>query len=155
MLTGCFTAAPYVNIPGQPGDNFARKDPNARNVRDVLAVALADLQTRYPLEGRVLLELPEGSNELTYADVVARAGNGLIAPFDGGEASTVVQVTSVRLRGFRGSVDVIRPGRTGVRQLVTVDLKYDAAKGWSATDTRFLNAPINDETLYVPYTEVD
>ncbi len=150
-VPGCITAAPYVNIPPQAGDTLARHDVNARNVRDAAALGLQAVLTRRPLEGRAELRLPDGATNLTYADLAFRAAPEgslpLLTPFDPGEPASLVEVTGIRLRGTKGTIDVVRPGRGGIRQLATADLRYSPVSGWSVKDVRFLNAPVTDQLL--------
>lgn len=150
FTSGCVATAAYVNIPPQDG-TVARQSPDAANVINAEIVAVKALLAERAYEGSILLKLPENTSEKTYAKITqAMERGGVITPFDDAQAQTIVQVTSIRLRGDRGFIDTVSPGRGGVPQLATVDLNYKAFKGWQFVRIRHSSAPVSDTILYVP-----
>ncbi len=146
---GCGTTSLYVNIPEQAGD-IARNDPNLEAVRQAEAVAVAESLRQDPVEGNVMLKLPQGSDQLSYIDVAHRTGGLVVTPYDGVEATVELEVTGVRLRGTSGAVDIVRPGRGGTPLLITVRLKSTPLDGWYAESLRRHGAPVSDQTVYYP-----
>jgi len=69
-----------------------------------------------------------------------RAAVPVARPLTGDE--TLLEIEEIRLRGARGSVDIIRPGHDGVPQLVTVTLNWDPLKRWEAEGVRVWRVPV-------------
>ncbi|HEX7008336.1 MAG TPA: hypothetical protein VF184_00045 [Phycisphaeraceae bacterium] len=130
---GCST--PYVNIPAAQGD-VASHNPNADNVRGVQIAALRAVLLDRPIEGPIKLVLPEGTSNLTYAAVAEAVGPNAYAPFEpeADDATATLEVKQIRIRGWQGEVDLVRPypyGQGEVQQLVTVYLDYAPFSGWT------------------------
>jgi len=155
FTSGCVATAAYVNIPAQDG-TVARQSPDAANVINAEIVAIRALLAERAYEGSILLKLPNNTSEKTYAKIIqAIERGGVITPFDNTEAQNTVQVTSIRLRGDRGFIDTVSPGRGGVPQLATVDLSYKVLKGWQLVRIRHSSAPVSDTILYVPTVKTE
>lgn len=127
-LTAC-NPYTYVNIPPQQGD-LARHGANKQLVRDVEAEAVRFLLSQRPIDGTAALRLPQGSTELTAADVARRAGDNVVAEFEARDPAAVVEITQVRVRGVNAEVDVLYPTLTGMPQLLTVYLEYLPMNNW-------------------------
>ena len=139
VLSAC--GSPYVNIPSQTGD-VASSNPNTREVREVQIQALATVMEREELAGPVRIELPPGSDGLSYAAVASRLGEDVITPADDDvEAATTLGVEQIRIRGWDAEVDVLKPSTGGVQQIVTVYLRRAPTAGWTVERTRTWRGP--------------
>jgi len=147
LAVGC--GSPYVNIPSASGD-LATHNPNGDAVRDVTADALSFLITQQPPAGPITVELPEGSNNLTTAEVIARAGLGDLAyrpdaenaPPES-EITARYRVTGVRIRGYGAQVDVGRSVSGRPEQVTTVYLSRKPFTDWKIKDTREWRVPVD------------
>lgn len=140
-LVGC--SRPYVNIPPQTSD-VAGHDPNARNVREIEIAALQAVLRTDPLVGPIAIVLPEGTGQLTYAAVLpAVSPDAVSASNTEAEPLSTVEVRQVRIRGWEGQVDIVRPNASGTRQLFTVHLEYAPFSGWSAKRIRPWRGPVD------------
>lgn len=134
-------SSPYVNIPAQSGD-VASANPNTQAVREVQIQALATVIERENLPGPVRIELPRGSDGLTYAAVASRLGEAVVTPADDDvEAATVLVVEQIRIRGWDAQVDVLKPATGNVQQVVTVYLRNAPTAGWTVERTRTWRGP--------------
>ncbi len=134
-VVGCSPYA-YVNIPPQTGD-VARHSPNSSLVRQVYAAALGAVLADRPLPAPVAIELPDGADVETHADVAERIGSPAVSPYnDSVTPMSTVRVQQVRVRGAEAQVDVVRPGLGGRDQLVTVYLTWAPFSDWTAQRVR-------------------
>ena len=144
LLPAC--SVPYVNIPHQSGD-VAGNDPDARNVRAVEAEALRAVLAQGGVPTPVLIELPEGTDTLTYAAVASMVGEDAVPPSDEDvETQATLTVKQVRIRGWDAEVDLLRPGPGGVRQLATVYVEYAPLGDWAAKRVRTWRGPASTLT---------
>lgn len=127
----------YVNVPAQPGDT-AFNDANGDVVRAVAAAAVKGMLLEKQVAAPIAVKLPEGATLLTHADVARRIGPDAISPYEEGvEASSVVEVREIRIRGNNAEVDVLAPGPQGLDQLTSVRLSWAPfAGGWQADNMR-------------------
>lgn len=146
---GLSACAPYVNIPGQRGDTLATHNPNSKTIQEAVVAALKAVITYRPVEGNYQVILPEGTDPATYAALLPQLGDQAMWSSDGTRQDLpIYEVKGVRIRGYDGDVDIVRPakgladGRT--RQLVTVDLKYYIPGGWGHTRLRVWKADVED-----------
>lgn len=134
LTLGC-SAPSYVNIPPQPGD-LARGNPNAKDVREIMALAVDAAVQRERLDGAFEVLLPEGADQITYEKVVLRVGGGAITPDTLRDAPVpTIRVVAVRVRSRDAEVDVARPSPTG-RESVTVFLYWYYGSGWAVERVR-------------------
>ena len=161
--TGRMAPPTYINIPQQAGD-VAFGNPNAKNVRQIMTLAVQKALEAEPLGGPYELLLPAGTSPATYALVTHALGGDALVPGnvpaiavdeDGkfvvpegepdpadvvaqpmllGEFPTV-EVRAIRVRSAKGEVDVVRPSNTG-RNLQEVMLEWEAGFGWYAKRVR-------------------
>ena len=149
LLGGCQT---YVNIPAQTGD-VASSNINGSNVRNMVGEALRGLRGEMLASGRYEVILPAGATPETYTAVLAIAGE----PYtwaDARDSTRVVdklEVRAIRVRGWEGSVDIIRstdPHTTDApKQLVTVYLKDYIVGGWASRNIRVWRMNVADALL--------
>lgn len=126
----------YINIPAQEGD-LAGHDPNGDVVRAVIADAVRGLMLDVPMEAPIAVVLPADATALSHADVARRIGEGAVSPFEEGiTPATTVEVREVRVRGSKGEVDVVHPGRGGMSHLTTVYLEWQPFGGWRSERIR-------------------
>lgn len=133
LAAGCAT---YVNIPPHPGD-LAAHDPNLETVQQVCRAALQAVLEDQPIEGPYQFVLPAGSSPVTYEKTAVALGHQARWKVEGTETDLpVLEVRQVRIRGWVAQADVIRPlnpqDPKGPQQMVTVDLQWDAGRGWYA-----------------------
>ncbi len=135
LAAGC--AGPtYINIPAQEGD-LAGHDPNGDVVRGVVAEAARGLMLEVAVPPPVAVVLPADATALSHADVARRIGEGAVSPFEEGiEPASTVEAREVRVRGGRGEVDFVHPGRGGMSHLTTVYLEWAPFGGWKAERVR-------------------
>ena len=148
LLAAVGCSRPYVNIPSQRGD-LAAHDPNANNVRNAAVTALRAVMLDRPIEGPVLIKLPAGTSSLTYAAVAPQVSEYALTPQDDGAAAAglpTLEVRQIRIRGWDGEVDIIRPTYDGGEQLITVTIKYAPFSGWTASYIRTWRGNV-DQTL--------
>lgn len=146
IAVGC--SRPYVNIPSQRGD-VAAHDPNANNVRNAEVTALRAVMLDRPIEGPVLIKLPPGTSSLTYAAVAPQVSEFALTPQDEDATAAglpVLEVRQLRIRGWDGEVDIIRPSYDGGEQLITVTIKYAPFSGWTSSFIRTWRGNV-EETL--------
>lgn len=131
LLTAC-SSPTYINVPRAEGD-VAFNDPNGKTVRRIEQSALAAVLADRAILGDVAVRFPEGTTELTAITIVAELSENV---FPEGQTPTgeytLVEVRAVRVRGGTGEVDIVRPGTTRDRELVTVTMKWRALEGWVA-----------------------
>jgi hypothetical protein len=135
LSVGCTTPT-YVNVPAQRGDT-ALNGVNSSPVRQASAAAVTASQGATGPAGNYEVILPDGATPETYAAVVERLPGQALLP--GTQATAGVrtyEVRGVRLRGTGGEVDVIRPGRQGRHELVTVRVKWRPFSEWTADGMR-------------------
>lgn len=135
LLPGC--NAPYVNIPEQTGD-VASANPNTSSVRDVTVASFERVLLDRDVPMPVRVELPAGSDSLTYAAVAARLDEfDVLTPADQEiEPASHLVLEGVRIRGWNAEVDVRRPATGGAEQMVTVYLRRSPFTGWAVEYTR-------------------
>lgn len=140
-LSGC---APYVNIPPQQGD-IARHNIDASSIRGITVPAVRAVVRQQPPDGPYVVELPESAQKLTYPAVLPRIGDDAHPPFAEGlpQGAPVFEVVAIRIRGFDGEVDVVRPARIGGRQLVTVYLRNPPFSDWTVERLRAWRGPVD------------
>lgn len=129
--------APYVNIPAQTGD-VASANPNTSSVRDVTVASFERVLEARDVPMPVRIELPPGSDSLTYAGVAARLGKyDVLTPADEEvEPASYLVLEQVRIRGWNAEVDVRRPVAGGAQQTVTIYLRRSPFTGWTVEYTR-------------------
>ncbi|MEM9415396.1 MAG: hypothetical protein AAGA29_07965 [Planctomycetota bacterium] len=135
LLTGC-NSPNYINVPGVTGD-IAFNDANSSTAVLMEKAALNAVLTEAAIPGDVAIRFPEGTSELTAITVVAELADNVF--LDGQTPSgefTLVEVVKIRARGGTGAVDVIRPGLTRARELVSVEMAWDFFDGWVVTAIR-------------------
>ncbi|MAX24665.1 MAG: hypothetical protein CMJ19_09195 [Phycisphaeraceae bacterium] len=149
ITVGLSACTPYVNIPGQKGDTLATHNPNSKTIQEAVVAALQAVITYRPVEGPYQVILPQGTDPATYAKLLPQLGDQAMWSSDGVRQNMpVYEVKGIRIRGYEGEVDIVRPavglpdGRT--EQLVTVDLKYYITGGWSHVRLRVWKAPVED-----------
>ena len=139
MLPGGCGGPTYVNLPAAEGD-LARHDPNSESVRHAQTVALRAVTEKSAYIGPVGVQLIEGTSPLSYVAVLPTIGDEatrLDENADEPEPPVTLTVRAVRLRGGAGEVDVVRGTPEGLRELVTVYLKYAAfGGGWELDRVR-------------------
>lgn len=135
VLSAC--SAPYVNIPAQPGD-VASANPNASSVRDVAVASFGRVLETRDVSMPVRIELPAGSDSLTYAAVASRLGEyEVLTPADEDvEPAARLVLEQVRIRGWNAEADVRRPIGGEAQQVVTVYLRRSPFTGWTVEYTR-------------------
>jgi hypothetical protein len=106
LLGGC---ASYANVPG-PDRSVALRDPNERNAREVMAVAIRTVVDRHPA-GRpgqaFAVGLPVGMNEKSAGEVLMAVGPEAVrAPVAG---LPTYYIGRVWIRSGFAKVDVLRP----------------------------------------------
>lgn len=158
-LTACAPPT-YINIPPEDGD-WAFSNPNSKDVRAMEAVAVRRSLEDDPVGGPYELVLPERTTPDTYAMVTHELGADAVIP-SGVPAVELdergkpvkrdkdvelvaepvllgefpaVEVRSIRIRGAKGQVDIVRPSTSG-RRLSTVYLEWEAGFGWYADRVR-------------------
>ncbi|MEM7624413.1 MAG: hypothetical protein AAF333_02170 [Planctomycetota bacterium] len=163
VLTQCIIAcAPptYINIPPENGD-WAFSNPNAKDVCDMQIAAVRKSLEVDPVDGPYEIRLPERTRAETYAEVAHTLGDDALVPGDipavavdeagkaiktDGEYQLVespvilgefptIEVRSIRIRGAKGQVDIVRPSTSG-RRLTTVYLEWEVGYGWFADRLR-------------------
>ncbi|MEL7087778.1 MAG: hypothetical protein AAGL98_04950 [Planctomycetota bacterium] len=174
VTLGLAACAPptYINIPPENGD-WAFSNPNAKDVQQMEVAAVRKSLAADPIDGPYEIRLPERTRPETYAEVAHALGDDALVPGDipavavdedgkaiktDGETQTVdspvtlgafptVEVRSIRIRGARGQVDLVRPSASG-RRLTTVYLEWEAGFGWFAE--RLRNWRVDPETQPQP-----
>lgn len=135
-LVGCESPV-YITIPSEES-SVALDYPQGRNVRIISvqtlqAVALASPDAAAGYE----FFLVEGSTIETYGKIAETLGPLAIIPGDEPLPDVpVFAIESIRIRGDRGTVDVIRPHPTRRWELVEVRLVYQIISGWSVSEIR-------------------
>lgn len=132
-LVGCAT---YVNIPPQPGD-MAWHDPNHPTVQTVVSEALQAVATHQEKDGKIAILLPDGTLAKNYSKTVAQIHNETVWPGHPQRSEQpLLHVKEIRIRGSRAAVDVVHNNGPQTPQaedqLITVDLAWNVAEGWSA-----------------------
>jgi hypothetical protein len=137
LLVGCGGNQPtYINIPQQEG-SVAFSDPNGDVVRAVVAEAMRGMMLEYAFPTPVAVVMPGDATALTHADVARRVGADAISPFEPGiTPGTTIEAREVRVRGHRGEVDMVHPGRGGISHLTTVYLTWGPFDGWRSERIR-------------------
>jgi len=154
-LSGCST---YVNIPPQTGD-VAQHNPNTDTVEEISIIAARAVLADNPIKGPFRVVLPKGTLQETYERAVPRISADAVGsaattqPFE--QAGPVIDVRQIRIRGWRASVDVIRPispaNPDAGQQVVTVDLKHDVIAGWGVESMRTWRTSVDKALLQSPY----
>ena len=142
VLAGC-NSPNYINVPGVSGD-IAFNDANSSTAVLMEKRALSTILERAAIPGDVAIRFPEGTSQLTAITVVAELPDN--AFLDGQAPSdeyTLVEVVKIRARGQTGTVDVIRPGQTRARELVSVEMAWDFFDGWVVTAIRPYSFDVN------------
>jgi len=130
----------YVHIPGQRGA-VARRNPNLKAVGKVEAEALRSVIEKWPIDGVYQIMLPAGTDSPQYIRVVDRLGEQATWSFSPLPPEVpILWVRQVRLRGWYAEVDIVRPDNParpdGLKQLVTVTLKFRPVSGWRVSRLR-------------------
>ena len=156
-LVGCTS---YSNIPAQAGD-VARNDPNDVAVQEVQIASLAAVATDANMTHPFEVLLPQGSTVATYRNVVPKVSNSATsASMETGTtqpASTlpVLEVRRLRIRGWVAQVDIIRPFAAsqpdGLKQLVTVDLKWSPFSEWHVEGVRVWRISVDQALQQAPF----
>ncbi|MFW5681724.1 MAG: hypothetical protein ACOC1G_01850 [Phycisphaeraceae bacterium] len=143
LHVGC-SPYPYANIPPLQGD-VARHNIDANSIRTIVVPAVKAVVAQEPPDGPYVVELPQSAEKLTYPAILPRIGDNANPPFAEGlpEDAPVYEVTSIRIRGFDGQVDVVRPGSYGGRQLVTVYLRNPPFADWTVQRVRVWRGPVD------------
>ena len=129
LLPAC-SAPTYINVPGADGD-VAFNDANGTTVRTLEKNALAAVLAERNYAGDVAIRFPQGTTELTAITVIADLPGNVILEADSATGEyTLIEVREVKVRGGTAEVDIVRPGTTVARELVTVTLKWKALDGW-------------------------
>jgi len=142
LLAGC-NSPNYINVPGVSGD-IAFNDANSSTAVLMEKRALSTILEQAAIPGDVAVRFPEGTSQLTAITVVAELPDN--AFLDGQTPSqefTLVEVVKIRARGQTGAVDVIRPGQTRARELVSVEMAWDFFDGWVVTAIRPYSFDVN------------
>jgi hypothetical protein len=151
-LGGC--AVSYVNIPPLPGDT-ALHSPDLAPAPELMTGALSWVTTRYEFPEQYAVSLPEGTGRGTYKNIVAKGTRDRGVPLMGGtDHLPVCYVASVKIRGGKAEVRVIRPSDTPPGQGVTVRFASTWG-GWKMVDSRTWEAGVIDlpQRYYVPGTD--
>ena len=146
LTVGCGGPA-NVNVPGFKGD-IAINDPNAEAVKRAEVAAVRYTLERRPITGGFTLQLPEGTLDETYTEVLPAIGAGAVK--DPSPELPTVEVRAIRLRGSTGQVDLVRPDAVG-RRLHVVDLTYEFGHGWAGVSSR--PYAIDPDTMPEPLVE--
>ena len=141
IAAGC---SPYVNVPPLQGD-VARHNADATQIRNIVVPAVRAVLDEEPPSGPYVVQLPESAEKLTYPATLPQIGDNAHPPFaeDLPENAPIYEVTGVRIRGFDGQVDVVRPGTYGGRQLVTVYLRNPPFADWNVQRVRVWRGPVD------------
>ena len=117
-LAGCNPI--HTNVPPLTGDT-AFHSPNTTSVVDVEATAMEYVLKRYPAPDQYALDLPYGSTDATYAEVlrILPEGGHRAGMQSGTDLMPTYRVAQVRLRRTRALVDIVVPANPS-EQLVTV-----------------------------------
>lgn len=135
LLPAC-SSPTYINVPPADGD-VAFNNANSRTVRDIEQVALAAVLAARPISGDVAIRFPRGTSELTAITVISDLPENVVPEGDTATGEyTLVEVRAVRVRGGTGEVDIVRPGTTRDRELVTVTMKWRPLNGWTSRGMR-------------------
>ena len=135
LLAGC-NSPNYINVPGETGD-IAFNDANHTTTTLMEKAALTAVLSEAAIPGDVAVRFPEGTSQLTAITVVAELPENCF--LDGQAPSqeyTLIEVVKVRARGGSGAVDIIRPGQTRPRELVSVRMRWDFFDGWGVESVR-------------------
>lgn len=133
LLVGC---APYVNIPATEGDFLASHSINTATVHVSMVSALKYVLDHHGPPGPppvYAVKLPPKAGKRTYEYVMNHLPKGGYRAEAAPPGVPVYQVRAIRLRGTRGSVDVVSPASEGKQRLVTVRLRRTLG-GWYAED---------------------
>lgn len=175
-LTACAPPT-YINIPPENGD-WAFSNPNAKDVREMEVAAVRKSLDADPINGPYEIHLPERTRPETYALVANALGADAVVPGDipavaldengkviktDGDTPAVqspvtlgefppIEVRSIRIRGAKGQVDIVRPSVSG-RRLTTVYLEWEAGFGWFAE--RLRNWRVDPDTQPQPLGPVN
>ena len=131
LTVGCGGPA-NVNVPAMKSD-MAINDPNAKAVKRAEVAAVRYTLEQRPIPGGFTLQLPEGTLDETYTEVLPAIGAGAVK--DPAPGLPTVEVRAIRLRGSTGEVDLVRPDAVG-RRLHVVDLTYEFGHGWAGVSSR-------------------
>ncbi|MCC7146757.1 MAG: hypothetical protein IT443_09945 [Phycisphaeraceae bacterium] len=134
MALGVVGCESLMNVPPE-GQDSALNNPNQYNVSHAMNAAIKWLLADRPASEPFYVVLPEGCDQATYARVLAglddQAVSGLGQRIDG----PVLQVLSVRVRGYNAEVDLVRylsPKLDGPRgRFITVYLRRRAFENWT------------------------
>lgn len=156
-LIGCTT---YSNIPAQEGD-VARNSPNDEAVRDVMVASLAAVATDGNFTQPFEVQLPAGATLETYKFVVPKvstsATSALMQTTETQPAGSlpVLEVRRLRIRGWVAQVDIVRPfsasDPAGLKQLVTVDLKWAPISEWHVEGVRVWRISVDQALREAPF----
>ena len=143
IVVGC-SPYPYVNVPPLQGD-VARHNVDANSIRTIVVPAVIAVVAQDPPAGPYVVKLPESAEKLTYPAILPRIGDNANPPFaeDLPEDAPVYEVASIRIRGFDGQVDIVRPGTYGGQQLVTVYLRNPPFSDWNVERVRVWRGPVD------------
>jgi len=129
LLPAC-SAPTYINVPPADGD-VAFNDANGNTVRTLEKKALGAILAERNYAGDVAIRFPQGTTELTAITVIAELPDNVILEADSATGEyTLIEIREVRVRGGTAQIDIVRPGTTLARELVTVTLKWKAIGGW-------------------------
>ena len=139
-LTGCNPI--YTNVPPLTGDT-AFHSPNTGSVVAVEAAALEYVLKRYPAPAEYAVDLPFGSIDATYAEVLRNLPAGGRRADASTEAVPTYRIAQVRIRRTRALVDVVVPENPS-EQLVTVTCIKDGLGfgSWYPRTARIWRVPV-------------
>jgi len=136
-MSGC-NSPNYINVPAVDG-NIAFNDSDAATVRKMEKVALAAILEQANIPGDIAVRFPMGTSELTAIRVT---GDETMPDnvYPEGQTPTgefiLIEIREVHARGATGWVDIIRPGTTRPRELVSVHLRWNFNDGWAVERMR-------------------
>ncbi|MAE67130.1 MAG: hypothetical protein CMJ18_22955 [Phycisphaeraceae bacterium] len=127
-VAGC---APYVNIPPQAGD-LANHNPNNRNVLNVESKAVRAVAEDFGLAEPFAVEPLADTTAHNHLTLMPRIGE--LATAENVEGLATISVRKVYIRGAKANVSMVyTPARAEEgRRFVTVDLRREAFRGWTA-----------------------
>lgn len=143
VLVGCNRPS-YINVPNDGGD-AAINGPNWDTTKRIQKAALASVLSDSNLPGDVVIRFPEGTTEATAFEIADDLAAYNVFP----ESATptdeyhIIEVRKIQARGFRGRVDVIRPGALRERELVEAHMELSTWDGWMTEFIRVRNIDVD------------
>lgn len=139
-LTGCNPI--YTNVPPLTGDT-AFHSPNTGTVVAVEAAGLEYVLKRYPAPPEYAVDLPFGSIDATYAEVLRNLPTGGRRADSSTTPLPTYRVVQIRIRRTRALVDIVVPQNPS-EQLVTVTCIKDGLGfgSWYPRTARIWRVPV-------------